>query len=549
MQRHFPQLKMEQAVAQRSPAVSLKPGKSRAAALSITHPNAAGIDIGNASHFVAVSPDRDDEPVREFASFTADLNAMADWLEACGIDTIAMESTGVYWIPVFELLESRGFTVMLINARHVRNVSGRKSDVLDCQWIQQLMTYGLLRGAFRPADQVCVLRSLWRQRGMLLRSQARHVQHMQKALTQMNVQLANVISDVVGVTGQKILRAIVAGERDGHALARMKDARIRASIDEIAKSSQGNWRAEHLFALRQAVDAFDFIGTQLAECDREIEQQLHRLQTCEGEPARGVNGGRNPPLNGGVGFPGMIFEQLPSKMSRSGAKGKRSLAKRILDAAKGQKTGAGCDLGRAHKNAFSPPFNGGFAPPLTRGKQRGRTRNAPKFDLRTQLFRMCGVDLTRIDGIDVTTALAVISEIGADMSRFPSAARFASWLGLCPGTRITGGKVMSGKTGRCANRAAQALRLAATALRTSQSALGAYFRRMCSRMDKPKAITAVVHKLARVIYAMLTKGEEYTDQGQDYYEERYRERVLRQLSQRAQKLGMKLVATEQPQPL
>jgi transposase len=455
-------------LAQRNPGVSLKPSKSRAA-LTITHPNAAGIDIGSASHFVAVPPDRDDEPVREFASFTADLNAMADWLKACGIDTVAMESTGVYWIPVFELLESRGFTVMLINARHVKNVSGRKSDVLDCQWIQQLMTYGLLRGAFRPTDQVCVLRSLWRQRGMLLRSQSRHVQHMQKALTQMNVQLANVISDVVGETGQKILRAILAGERDGHVLAEMKNTRIRAGVDEIAKSLQGNWRAEHLFALRQAMDAFDFIGTQLTECDREIEQQLQRLQTHEGEPAR--------------------------------------------------------------------------------GKQRSRARTAPKFDLRTQLFRMCGVDLTRIDGIDVTTALAVISETGVDMSRFPSAAHFASWLGLCPGTRITGGKVMSGKTKRCANHAAQALRLAAAALRASQSSLGAYFRRMCSRMDKPKAITATAHKLARLIYTMLTKGEEYTDQGQDYYEERYRERVLRQLSQRAQKLGMKLVATEQPQPV
>ncbi len=450
-------------MAQRNPGVSLKPSKSRAA-LTITHPNAAGIDIGSASHFVAVPPDRDDEPVREFASFTADLNAMADWLKACGIDTVAMESTGVYWIPVFELLESRGFTVMLINARHVKNVSGRKSDVLDCQWIQQLMTYGLLRGAFRPTDQVCVLRSLWRQRGMLLRSQSRHVQHMQKALTQMNVQLANVISDVVGETGQKILRAILAGERDGHVLAEMKNTRIRAGVDEIAKSLQGNWRAEHLFALRQAMDAFDFVGTQLTECDREIEQQLQRLQTHEGEPAR--------------------------------------------------------------------------------GKQRSRARTAPKFDLRTQLFRMCGVDLTRIDGIDVTTALAVISETGVDMSRFPSAAHFASWLGLCPGTRITGGKVMSGKTKRCANHAAQALRLAAAALRASQSSLGAYFRRMCSRMDKPKAITATAHKLARLIYTMLTKGEEYTDQGQDYYEERYRERVLRQLSQRAQKLGMKLIATE-----
>jgi len=249
-------------------------------------------------------------------------------------------------------------------------------------------------------------------------------------------------------------------------LGAMKNARIHASVDEIAKSLHGNWRGEHLFALKQALDAFDFIGTQLAECDLEVEQQLHSLQAHTGEPAK--------------------------------------------------------------------------------GKKRGRARNAPKFDLRTQLFKMCGVDLTRIDGIDVTTALAVVSEIGADMSRFPTVGHFASWMGLCPGTKITGGKVMSSKTKRCANRAAQALRLAAAALRTSQSALGAYFRRMCSRMDKPKAVTAAAHKLARLIYTMLTKGEEYTDQGQDYYEERYRERVLRQLSQRAQKLGMQLVAAEQP---
>ena len=280
----------------------------------------------------------------------------------------------------------------------------------------------------------------------------------------MNVQLANVIADVVGETGQKILRAIVAGERDGQVLGAMKNVRIHASVDEIAKSLQGNWRAEHLFALKQALGAFDFVGTQLSECDQEIEQQLQRLQAHDGVPAK--------------------------------------------------------------------------------GKKRGRARNAPKFDLRTQLFKMCGVDLTRIDGIDVTTALAVISQTGTDMSRFPTQAHFASWMGLCPGTKITGGKVMSGKIRRCANRAAQALRLAAAALRTSKSALGAYFRRMCSRMDKPKAVTAAAHKLARLIYTMLTKGEEYTDNGQDYYEERYRERVLRQLNQRAIKMGMRLVAAE-----
>jgi len=443
--------------------VKVKAGKAQPA-LSITHPNAAGIDIGSASHYVAVPPDRDDEPVREFACFTADLNALADWLVACRVDTVAMESTGVYWIPLFELLDARGFKVFLVNARHVRNVSGRKSDVLDCQWLQQLMTYGLLSGSFRPDDQICVLRSLWRQRDSLLKNQARSVQHMQKALTQMNIQLANVISDVAGETGQKILRAILAGERDGHALAALKNGHIEASVEEIAKSLQGNWRSEHLFALKQAMASFDFTGTQLIEVDREIEVQLKSLETHDGKPGK--------------------------------------------------------------------------------PKRRGRSRNAPKFDLRTHLFRVCGVDLTRIDGIDVTTAMAVISETGADMSRFPDAGHFASWMGLCPGTKITGGKVMSGRTKRCANRAAQALRMAAAALRTSQSALGAYFRRMCARMDKPKAITAAAHKLARLIYAMLTKGEEYVDQGQEYYEKRYRDSMVKNLTQRAAKLGFTVVPAE-----
>ncbi len=447
---------MEDALATRNRSFSRK-------GLELTHPNAAGIDIGSASHFVAVPADRDDEPVREFASFTADLHRLADWLRDCGVDTVAMESTGVYWIPLFELLDARGFTVLLVNARHVKNVSGRKSDVLDCQWLQQLMSYGLLRGAFRPDDQVCVLRALARQRSTLLKTQARSVQHMQKALVQMNIQLANVIADVAGASGQAILRAIVAGERNPYVLAGLKNSRVRASDEEIARSLQGTWRAEHLFALRQALDAFDFCGKQLQQCDEEIEAQLQRLHITDVEPDK--------------------------------------------------------------------------------GKKRSKARNAPKFDLRTRLFQMCGVDLTRIDGIDVTTALVVVSEIGTDMSRFPSDKHFASWLGLCPGTKITGGKVMSGKTKRCANRAAQALRLATAALRTSQSALGAYFRRMCARMDKPKAVTAAAHKLARLIFSMLTKGEEYTDQGQAYYEERYRQRVLHNLNRRAQQLGMTLVPT------
>ena len=361
--------------------------------LSLTHPDAAGIDIGSASHWVAVPADRDDEPVREFASFTAELMALADWLQRCGIRTVAMESTGVYWVALYELLDGRGFEVILVNARHVKNVSGRKSDVLDCQWLQQLHSFGLLAGAFRPADAVCELRAITRQRAMLLRNQARSVQHMQKALTQMNIQLANVISDVAGVTGQAIVRAIVAGERDPHELAGYRDCRIKASEDDIAKSLHGNWRGEHLFALKQALAVYDFCGCQLSECDGEIEQRLTALQKHQGSPAK--------------------------------------------------------------------------------GKKRSKSKNAPQFDVRDHLFKICGVDLTRIDGIDVTTAMAVISEVGPDMSRFKTVKHFTSWLGLCPGTKISGGKMLGSRSKRTANRATQALKLAAAALRSSRSALGA----------------------------------------------------------------------------
>jgi transposase len=431
--------------------------------LDIANPNAAGIDVGSASHFVAVPPDREDEPVREFKSFTEDLERLADWLIACGIDTVAMESTGVYWIPLFELLESRGLKVYLVNTRHVKNVSGRKSDVLDCQWLQQLMSYGLLSGAFRPDDEICALRSIMRQRGMLLSYQGQHVQHMQKALAQMNLQLANVISDVVGETGQRILRAIIAGERDPRKLAELKHARIRASKQHIAMSLHGNWREEHLFELTQAVELFDAYSQALQRCDLKLESMLNRLGRSQDQPG-------------------------PSKRRRY-----------------------------------------------------SKVKNAPKFDVRTYLFRICGVDLTAIDGIDTTTALKVIAEIGPDLSRFKSAKHFASWLGLCPGTKISGGKLLSGTTKRTTNRVAQALKMAAISLRASQSALGAYFRRMCARLDKGKAVTAAAHKLARLIYAMLTKGASYVDQGQDYYEERYRQRVLFHLKKKAAALGLELV--------
>jgi transposase len=449
---------MEQAMAQRNRAFSRR-------GLEVTHPDAAGVDVGGAAHFAAVRADVTDEPVREFSCLTGDLHAMADWFEQCGVKIVAMESTGVYWIPLYEVLERRGFEVLLVNARHVKNVSGRKSDVLDCQWLQQLLTFGLLRGAFRPTEQMCALRALSRQRARLLRDQGRCVQHMQKAMTLMNIQLANVISDVAGTTGLKIVRAIVAGERDPHSLAAYRDARIHASEDEIAASLLGNWRDEHLFALKQALAAFEFCGTQLAECDSEVERAMSLLHAHSGTPEP--------------------------------------------------------------------------------GKRRSRARNAPKFDVREHLFKICGVDLTRIDGIDVTTAMTVISEIGTDMGRFPTVKHFTSWLGLCPGTKISGGKVLGAATKRSVNRATQALKLAAAALRSSKSALGAYYRRMCARMDKGKAVTAAAHKLARLIYLMLTRGEEYTDQGQLYYEERYRERVVRNLSKKANELGLQLVPCPQ----
>ena len=436
--------------------------------LNIANPNAAGIDVGSASHFVAVPPDRDDEAVREFSSFTADLERLADWLADCEIDTVAMESTGVYWIPLFELLESRGFTVNLVNARHVKNVSGRKSDVLDCQWLQQLMSYGLLSGAFRPKDEICALRAIMRQRTMLLSYQGQHIQHMQKALSQMNIQLGNVISDVVGETGQRILRAIIAGERDPQKLAALKHNRIQASKEQIALALQGNWREEHLFALTQAVELYDAYSQALQRCDIRLESMLSALGRTKDEPG-------------------------PTKRRRI-----------------------------------------------------SKVKNAPKFDVRTYLFRMCGVDLTTIDGIDTTTALKVIAEVGPDMSRFKSAKHFASWLGLCPGTKISGGKLLSGATKRTANRVAQALKMAAISLRASQSALGAYFRRLCARLDKGKAVTAAAHKLARLIYAMLTKGAAYVDKGQQYYEERYRQRVLFHLKNKAAALGLELVPAPAP---
>ncbi len=426
---------------------------------------AAGIDIGSKSHFVAVPEGCVDDCVREFQSFTADLNELANWLEYCGITTVSMESTGVYWIPLFELLESRGFEVLLVNARHVKNVSGRKTDVLDCQWLQQLHTYGLLSGAFRPAEQVCALRAYMRQRHMLIQQMSSHIQHMQKALSQMNLQLHNVLSDITGETGMKIIRAIISGERDPQQLASYRNYRCKNSLEIIQRSLTGNYRDEHLFSLSQALELFDIYQNKIAACDEMIEKQLS------------------------------TFEDT-NKMDVTNLK-KQSIKK--------------------------------------------KSKNAPRFDVRSHLFRMVGVDLTVIPGIEAYSALKIISEIGLDLSRWKSSKQFASWLGLCPGNKVSGGKRLGSKSKRTGSYAASAFRMAASTLHHSQSALGAFFRRLKFRLGAPKATTATAHKLAVILFNMIKNRVEYVETGADYYEIQYREKLIKSLNARAKTLGFNLV--------
>lgn len=426
--------------------------------------NAAGIDIGSEHHMVAVPEGRDDVSVREFGTFTADLEALAAWLKKCGVTTVAMESTGVYWIPVFEVLERHGFEVKLVDARHVKNVSGRKSDVLDCQWIQKLHTYGLLAGAFRPPDEVCVLRSYLRQREMLTQTASMHIQHMQKALQQMNLLLHNVVTDITGETGMKIIKAILAGERDPQVLARNRNERCKNSSATIAKSLVGNYREEHLFALRQAVDLYETYQAKIADCDEAIIKQLEKRPNVSDD---------GPPT--------------PDKPTKASVR-----------------------------------VRGGV-------------------DVRELLFKKSGVDLFAIPGLAADTLLTLASEVGFDMTPWKTEKHFSSWLGLCPGTRRSGGKVLDAKTKRNPNRAAQAFRLAASSLYRSQTALGAFHRRIKARSGGQQAVTATAHKIARIYYAMLTKGTSYIELGQQAYEQRYKQRRIDHLNRQAKSLGFQLV--------
>ena len=449
-----------------------KPGCVAPRTLPMIHPHAAGLDVGSTFHVVAVPPDRADEPVRTFRSFTADLYQLATWLHEVGVTTIAMESTGVYWIPVFEILEARGFEVLLVNARDVKHVPGRKSDVIDAQWLQQLHQFGLLRGSFHPHERVVRLRALLRHREGLVTGAATHVQRMQKAMMQMNVQLQHVVADITGATGLRIIRDIVAGVHDPAKLAEHRDVRCKQSIDTIRRALTGHYRAEHLFSLRQTLALYDFLQVQIADCDREIAAVVAAL-----------NADREPP---------------PTPLPKV---------------------------------------------------RRTKGRNEPDFDVRRALYTMLGADLSRIHALGPHTILRMVSECGTDMQKWPTVKHFTSWLTLAPGNKISGGRVLSSHTRRSSNRVAALLRIAAVGVGRTQTALGAFYRRLAARIGKAKAVTATARKLAVLFYNALRFGMDYVDPGVDYYEAKYRQRVIDGLQRRAHQLGLEIVRPATPIPI
>jgi transposase len=441
--------------------------------LKIIHPHAAGLDIGSTEIWAAVSPERTSEAVRQFGTYTPDLQALADWLKACGVDSVAMEATGVYWVPVYEVLEASGFEVYVVNARHIKNVPGRKSDIQDCQWIQGLHSVGLLRGSFRPEAEIAALRAYLRHRSELIEHRAAHIQHMQKALGQMNVQLTQAVKDITGVTGLSIIRAIVGGERDPRKLAALRQPGVKKGEAEIAQALTGHYRPEHVFALKQALELYDTYRELLLECDVEIERQFANLK--------------------------------PSV----------------------------------------PPDD---LPPLDRSdKLESNSKNAPSYDARALLYQWAGVDLVGIAGLNESTVQTILSEIGTEVSAWPTDKHFASWLGLAPHNDISGGKILKSRTLTTHNRAGQAFRMAAQSVsRSPNTAFGAFYRRMRARLGKKQAIVATAHKIARCFYHMLKHRTPFHDMGGEEYERRARQRELRNLEKRAAKLGMALVSSPAP---
>jgi len=444
--------------------------------LEMIHPDAAAIDVGNQTHFVAVPPGRDAEPIREFGCWTAALWEMAGWLKGHGIKTVAMQATGVYWIALQEVLEKAGLEVFVVNARGTKNLPGRKSDVQECEWLRKLHSYGLLRNSFRPPLEIQSIRTVWRHRDSVVKTAGLAIQRMQKALTKMNVQLANVISDISGVTGLAILRAIVKGERDGGKLAQLREPGIRASQEEMEQSLEGNWREDVVWELRQVLEGYDFAQKQLQECDEQLRQYMGALPDRE-----------------------MKSEAKPGKPQNEKERKRR------------------------------------------RSKENHKSKNEPGFDLAAELRRKLGIDPKAIDGMNSMTWQTVLSELGGDLSAFPSEQHFCAWLMLTPCRDVSGGKVIRQPRRRGQNRVANALRMAAQSLHGSETYLGARYRQLRARLGGVKAVKAMARYLACLIYRLLMKGQAWVDRGAEYYERQRTEREMVVLSRKAATMGMRLV--------
>ena len=453
------------------------------AQMPIVNPHAAGIDIGATAHWVCVPEDAvppDQSPVREFGARTPDLDVLVEWLLKCGVKTIAMESTSVYWIPLAYKLDAAGLEVVLVNARHLRHVPGRKSDCKDCQWIQRLHSYGLLSGSFRPAADICRLRTLMRHRDNLTKMCGQQVQHMQKALNYMNIHLHHAVSALHGETGLRILDAILAGERDPKKLVQLRDAQItRSTEQEMEAALTGDWREEEVFVLRQSLENYRHLLKQMENCEAKLEKALAQIvanpvavQQCD-RPA-------NPPAR-----------------KRETTKPKKF---RILKAGTGLKR-----------------------------------------DVREELKRICGVDLTQVVGLNMLSVLIIISEIGVDMNRWRSAKAFSSWLGLSPGNKISGGKILSSRTMPVANRVSILLRNLGPVVGRTDTWLGIFHRRMKARLGPAGANTATARKLACIIYHLLKYKEDYIDVDCLLYQEKMRKSRIARLCKQAEELGFDII--------
>jgi transposase len=446
--------------------------------LTPIHLKAAGIDLGSREHWVAGPPYEDGEPnVEHFATTTSELYSLADWLTEQGVTTVAMESTGVYWIPLFEIFDSRGFDVLLVDARQISHVPGRKTDMIDCQWLQLLHACGLLRGSFRPGEDICRLRSLIRERNTIVDQRSDWVRRLQKNLDQMNVCVHHAVSDITGATGMAIIRAIVDGERDPKALASLRDRRCQKTENQIAEELTGNWRPEHLFKLGKALKVYDQLGAVVADYDAEISGCIESLQ-------------------------------LPDS-----------------------------------KDSSAPP-------PATKSEAQALVKRGQE-PLRQALYRMTGVDLTMIDGIGVDTAGVIISELGLDFSVFPDESHFVSYLRLAPNISISAGKKVPGKfKAVTCTRVCNALRMAATSLRNSKTALGAYYLRISYRKGASVAVFATARKLAQLIFRLVRYGQAYIDAGAQAYEDRFAQRRLAAYTATLGEMGYKVepLAVEESVP-